>query len=490
MGALGPDDYVRFVAPYSRALIERIRAAGVPVIHFGTGAAGFFRELHAAGGDDMGVDWRINIDQAWMDISYRSAVQGNLDPSVLFAPLPELRMWVHELLKRTGSRPGHIFNLGHGILPETPVDRRRRPVLKSSENSNSKRVVVVGGGIAGLSAAYDLKRAGIECTVFEKRPRLGGVIETCKWEGCTIDAGPDSFISAKPEAMALCKELGLESEIIGSNDHQRITFIQKHGKLVALPDGVMMIVPSKVMPMVKSPLLSWATKIRMGFELLRQPPKSPSPDRSVAEFVIDHFGQETLDYLAEPLLSGVYGGDPASLSVASILPRFVDMETKHGSLGRAVMTAKRPPSGGSLFRSLKSGMSTMVEKVACGLDVRNASVETIERNGNFRVRAGGEWVEASDVILACPAWSAAQMLVDAEPAFGEAAERNPVQFVLDAHFDLRCREVRRPSRGLRLPGAETRTETRRRSDFRRHQIPVPRAGQSNRPPPVHGRGKR
>jgi len=122
VGALGPDDYVRYVAPYSRALIERIRSASVPVIHFGTGAAGFFKELHAAGGDVMGVDWRINIDQAWMDISYRSAVQGNLDPTVLMAPIPELRMRVHELLKRTGSRPGHIFNLGHGILPETPVE--------------------------------------------------------------------------------------------------------------------------------------------------------------------------------------------------------------------------------------------------------------------------------------------------------------------------------------------------------------------------------
>ena len=128
VGALSPDDYVRYVAPYSRALIERIRSASVPVIHFGTGAAGFFRELHAAGGDVMGVDWRINIDQAWMDISYRSAVQGNLDPAVLFAPLPELKMRVHELLKRTGTRPGHIFNLGHGILPETPVDHVRAVV--------------------------------------------------------------------------------------------------------------------------------------------------------------------------------------------------------------------------------------------------------------------------------------------------------------------------------------------------------------------------
>ncbi len=128
VGALGPDDYVRYVAPYSRALIERIRTASVPVIHFGTGAAGFFRELHAAGGDVMGVDWRVNIDQAWMDISYRSAVQGNLDPAVLFAPLPELKMRVQELLKRTGSRPGHIFNLGHGILPETPVESVRAVV--------------------------------------------------------------------------------------------------------------------------------------------------------------------------------------------------------------------------------------------------------------------------------------------------------------------------------------------------------------------------
>src|ERR1700723_279755 len=128
VGALGPDDYVRFVAPYSRALIERIRAASVPVIHFGTGASGFFRELHAAGGDVMGVDWGINIGEAWMDTSYRSAIQGNLDPVALFAPLPELRAKVHELLKRTGTRPGHIFNLGHGILPETPVENVRAVV--------------------------------------------------------------------------------------------------------------------------------------------------------------------------------------------------------------------------------------------------------------------------------------------------------------------------------------------------------------------------
>lgn len=122
VGTLSPEDYVRYVQPYSRALIERIRVLSVPVIHFGTGASGFFRELHAAGGDVLGVDWRINIDQAWMDIGYRSAIQGNLDPASLFAPLPELRTKVTDLLRRTGTRPGHIVNLGHGILPETPVE--------------------------------------------------------------------------------------------------------------------------------------------------------------------------------------------------------------------------------------------------------------------------------------------------------------------------------------------------------------------------------
>jgi uroporphyrinogen decarboxylase len=122
VGALGPDDYVRYVQPYSRALIERLRSGSVPVIHFGTGVGGFIRELHAAGGDVIGVDWRMNIDAAWLEIGYRSAIQGNLDPVALLSPLPELKQKVNNLLRRTGARPGHIVNLGHGVLPETPVE--------------------------------------------------------------------------------------------------------------------------------------------------------------------------------------------------------------------------------------------------------------------------------------------------------------------------------------------------------------------------------
>jgi oxygen-dependent protoporphyrinogen oxidase len=284
------------------------------------------------------------------------------------------------------------------------------------------RVVIVGGGISGLSAAYDLTRAGAECLVLEKQSRLGGVIETRTSKDCVLEGGPDSFISSKPEALALIRELGLENEVIGSNDHQRVTYIVKHGRLVPLPEGVMMIVPTRVMPMVKSPLLGWPTKIRMGFELFRRPaPKGQPPqDRSVAEFVTDHFGQEALDYLAEPLLSGVYGGDPRKLGMAGVLPRFLQMEAEYGSLGRAVLAAKKPPaSGGSLFRTLRSGLSKLVDTLSVGLNVRRSEVETIERgSAGFRVRAGGEWLDAEQVILACPAWAAGALLasVDAELA--------------------------------------------------------------------------
>ncbi len=282
------------------------------------------------------------------------------------------------------------------------------------------RVLVIGGGISGLSAAYDLTRAGADCTILEKQSRVGGVIETRVSEGCTLECGPDSFLSAKPAALALIKEVGLEGDVIGSNDHQRTTYIWKRGELVALPEGVMMIVPSRVMPMVKTPLLGWGTKIRMGLEYFRKP--GESRDRSVAEFVVDHFGQETLDYLAEPLLSGVYGGDPAQLSVGSVLPRFLAMEAKYGSLVRGVLAgrSKGGAGGGSLFRTLKGGLGTLVDRLAAQVKVCQAEVETIERAGTgFRVRASGGWMEADQVIVACPAWAAARVVAGLDARLGE-----------------------------------------------------------------------
>ena len=206
-------------------------------------------------------------------------------------------------------------------------------------------VAIVGGGISGLSTAYYLSKAGISSTLIEARPRLGGVIQTEHIQNCVVEAGPDSFISVKPWAMDLIRELGLESEVIGSNDGERVTYIRRRKRLVPLPDGVQMLVPTKVWPMVATPLVSWPTKIRMGLEYLRRPRSQPCDDRSVAEFVEEHYGREAVDYLAEPLLAGIYGGDPAELSVSSVLPRFVDLESRYGSLTRGVLSERSRQNG-------------------------------------------------------------------------------------------------------------------------------------------------
>lgn len=122
VGALSPDDYEQYVLPHSQMLVRQIQTTGAPVIHFSTGGSSFLHLLHEAGGDVLGLDWRVRLDEAWSAINFEAAVQGNLDPVALFAPLPELRKRVEAILRRAGGRPGYIFNLGHGILPETPVD--------------------------------------------------------------------------------------------------------------------------------------------------------------------------------------------------------------------------------------------------------------------------------------------------------------------------------------------------------------------------------
>lgn len=274
----------------------------------------------------------------------------------------------------------------------------------------------MGAGISGLSAAYYLACKGARSILLDPRPRPGGVIETVREDYFTIEAGPDSFLAAKPEAFSLIRELGLEGDVISSNDHLRKTFIRKRGRMIELPDGVVMMVPTKVMPLALSPLLGWPTKIRMGLELFRRP-GAKAPDRSIAEFIEDHYGSEAVDYLAEPLLSGVYGGDPRTLSVRSVLPRFADMADRYGSLTRGVLAnlPKKSGSAGPLFRTLKGGLGQMVDAIMVSIrgkaELRQASVETIRRApSGFRIRAGGNWIEADNVVVACEAYNAARLL--------------------------------------------------------------------------------
>ena len=256
-------------------------------------------------------------------------------------------------------------------------------------------VIIIGGGISGLSAAYYLNKAGVRAKLIEKAAHLGGVIRTSTQQGCLLEAGPDSFMAAKPWAMDLIREVGLADQVIGSNDHLRVTYILKHGKLVPLPDGLMMMVPTKILPLVGTKLLTWGTKIRMGLEFLRRPPKAPLADRSVY---------------------------PREMSVNSVLGRFVEIETKYGSLTRGVLAAPRPKGSGSgsLFRTLKNGLGQLVDKLRGSTDVLHGAVESLERNGSgFRARVNGDFIEADQVVIATPAGDAARLL---QPWNGNLAE--------------------------------------------------------------------
>ncbi|MBI3207524.1 MAG: protoporphyrinogen oxidase [Candidatus Solibacter usitatus] len=285
-------------------------------------------------------------------------------------------------------------------------------------------IVIVGGGISGLSAAWHLHRAGQNCTLIEKNANLGGVLDTAVWEDCVLEGGPDSFLAIKPEAAQLARELGLEHELISSNDAGRVTGVWKHGRLVPLPEGMMMMVPTKVMPMLRSPLLSWGTKIRMGLEYFRRPGE-PQADHSVAAFIEDHYGREAVDYLADPLLSGVYGGSANALSADSVLTRFVELERRYGSLTRGVLESRKksPPGESALFRTMKRGLGSLAEAIRASVGdhmrVIHGEVRALERSGNaWRMRVGADWLDASAVILATPAWAAGRLLrpLDAELA--------------------------------------------------------------------------
>jgi oxygen-dependent protoporphyrinogen oxidase len=298
-----------------------------------------------------------------------------------------------------------------------------------------KRIAIIGGGISGLSAAYTIdekRRSGtpVEYALFESAPRLGGVLVTDHVDGCLVEAGPDSFLTEKPWATDLCGKIGLGDQLIGSNDSERKTYIVAKGKLVEMPDGLMFMVPTKIMPMVFSPLFSLRTKMRMAAEWFH-PPHKASEDETVAQMVARHYGSEMVDLLADPLLSGVYGGEASQLSVRAVLPRFADMESKHGSLGRAMLEARKtarknarikmdaaaPVPARPLFSSLRNGMQQMVDAlVACldaeALNTSSPAQSVIRQNDGdgWIVSAGYKTNRFDALIIATPTHAAAALL--------------------------------------------------------------------------------
>ena len=309
------------------------------------------------------------------------------------------------------------------------------------------RIAIIGGGIAGLAAAYELelaRKAGapVEYELFEAGSRLGGVISSSIEEGTVIERGPDSFLTEKPAAAQLCRELGLESALVPSDDAQRKTFILVRNRLVPLPDGLMFLVPTKLLPTAFTGLFSWPTKIRMGLELLYspRPDRASNGDESVASLVRRHYGQEAVDRLADPLLSGIYGGDAGQLSAKSVLPRMVEMEAKYGSLTKGMlegMAARRAAEANKpataprpLFTTLRGGLQQLVDALLVRLNPGhlrlNAPVAAIERSGDgWMVQSGGGEERFDAVIVATPAWAASEMLAPVDRSLSDELGQIP-----------------------------------------------------------------
>ncbi|MGF1506025.1 MAG: protoporphyrinogen oxidase [Anaerolineae bacterium] len=332
--------------------------------------------------------------------------------------------------------------------------------------TTAPRVAIVGGGITGLAAAWELQKAGVDYTLFEKGDRWGGKILTDRLaDGFVVEAGPDSFITQKPWALQLAQEMGLEDRLLDTNDDRRKVFVLNRGRPIPLPDGVMLIVPTKLMPFVLTPLFSLPAKMRMGFDLIL-PAKRDGEDETVADFITRRLGAEALDKLAEPLMSGIYNAEAARQSVLATFPRFRQIEEKHGSLILGMLAARRNrpkkanPDKRAMFVSMRGGTQELVEELVERLtgDLRlNAGVSALEPGYRLRLDDGSAF-DADVVILTAPAFAAAQLVRPVAPA--AARDLEAIRYVSTGTMSLAFRreEFSHPLNGfgLVIPRSENR----------------------------------
>ena len=288
-------------------------------------------------------------------------------------------------------------------------------------------VAVIGGGIAGLSAALALHRLGVSYRLLEGSPRLGGVIRTEREGGFLMEAGPDAILAQKPEAVALARELGLGDRLVPTNPEQKTVFVLHRGRLRPLPEGMVLGVPTRFLPMVTTRLFSWPAKVRMATEV-RLRARPDAGDESIASFLGRHFGPEAVARIGEPLLAGIHAGDPDRLSMLSAFPRFVEMERKHGSLIRAMWKAPRPKgSAPAAFVSFPGGLQELADAVAARVRP-SASVGRPVRavrpaaSGWEIESANGAGLAAKALILAVPAPAAARLLAPIDAGLAGALD--------------------------------------------------------------------
>jgi len=304
------------------------------------------------------------------------------------------------------------------------------------EAARPLRVLVAGGGISGLATAYYLRRmAGgsgrqVEVVLFERESRMGGKIVTDRTDGFVIEGGPDSFLTTKPWAIALCRELGLGHRLIPTNPDQRSVYVLARGRLHPLPEGLRLVAPTRLWPFVRSDLISWPGKLRMALDLVL-PPRRDGGDESIGAFVRRRLGREALVRLGEPLMAGIYVGDPDRLSLQATFPQFAALERRHGGVIRGLRAAAREAqesrrSGesrgeGAMFMSLIGGTAELVESLETALGpgvLRSGNgVAAIERVSHaegghgYRLRLdNGDTYDGDRCILATPAPVTARLL--------------------------------------------------------------------------------
>jgi len=342
-----------------------------------------------------------------------------------------------------------------------------------------KRVIVIGGGIAGLAAAHRVielakeKSFAVNVTLLEASNRLGGSIATERVGDFLVEAGPDSFITEKPWALRLCERIGLSSRLISTQAaHQKI-FIVQRGELVQLPEGFLLLAPTRLWPFLQTPLFSWPGKLRMAMELLL-PRGEINEDESLGSFVRRRFGREALERVAQPLVGGIYASDPDKLSLTATMPRFKEMERAKRSVIYALWSAQRQRANNreagsgarwSLFVTLTGGMQELVDTIAQRLPegvVRlNSPATDLNRNADntWRVTVGGrEIVEADVVILATPAFRSGDLLSQVETT--AVAELKNISYASTATVSVAYRreDFPRPpdSFGFVVPALEKR----------------------------------
>lgn len=333
--------------------------------------------------------------------------------------------------------------------------------------------IIIGGGIAGLATAFSLQEAGLTgFTLVESAPRLGGKIVSCHQDGFVIEGGPDSFITQKKSALDLCKRLGLEDQLVGSNTGKNAaTYVWSKGRLHPMPEGMMLMAPTMVLPFLRSSLISWPGKLRMGMELF-VPKRSASEDESLGGFVRRRLGTEALNKIAGPLMGGIHAADPEKLSLRSTFPMFPEMEKKHGSLLRGMM--KRPrrsaPSGAkplSMFVSLRGGLQQLSDALTAQLKpsaIRaGCSVLSIFPDVNqYKVLlSDGSTLLADNVVFATPAYVTADLVQHIDPSL--SASLRAIRYVSTATVSLGFKrsDVAHPMRGAGfiVPASEGRSIT-------------------------------